>query len=169
MRLTPALLLSLLLSLLIHTWLLSLTFGGQGLWLPGFLFPWQDRRIEAPDLRVIVVPPQIAATEPAVAPVAEPSQQTVQQPVASGPAPTPSVASETARQLASLAQRTSRCNAVLRSRSNGLPFNHVELAFFTVRVIPEMVPGIPMPTLEVRINSRSISATPSLTARTVAS
>ena len=34
-RLTHAL----LLSLLIHTWLLSLTFGGQGLWLPGFSFP----------------------------------------------------------------------------------------------------------------------------------
>ena len=47
-RLTHAL----LLSLLIHAWLLNLTFGGQGLWLPGFGFPWQDRRIEAPDLRV---------------------------------------------------------------------------------------------------------------------
>jgi hypothetical protein len=29
---------ALLLSLLIHTLLLSLTFGGQGLWLPGFGF-----------------------------------------------------------------------------------------------------------------------------------
>ena len=56
-RLTHAL----LLSLLIHTLLLSLTFGGQGLWLPGFGFPWQDRRIEAPDLRVVVVPPQVTA------------------------------------------------------------------------------------------------------------
>jgi len=45
---------ALLLSLLIHTLLLSLTFGGQGLWLPGFGFPWRDRRIEAPDLRVVV-------------------------------------------------------------------------------------------------------------------
>ena len=59
-RLTHAL----LLSLLIHTLLLSLTFGGQGLWLPGFGFPWQDRRIEAPDLRVVVVPPQVTAAEP---------------------------------------------------------------------------------------------------------
>ena len=40
-RLAPAL----LLSLLIHAWLLSLTFGGQGLWFPGFGFPWQERRI----------------------------------------------------------------------------------------------------------------------------
>src|ERR1700682_3229159 len=87
-RLTHAL----LLSLLIHTLLLSLTFGGQGLGLPGFGFPWQDRRIEAPDLRVVVVPAQVTAAEPAVTPVAEPLQQAwVEQPVASGPALTPSV------------------------------------------------------------------------------
>src|SRR6202521_3753241 len=87
-RLTHAL----LLSLLIHTVVLSLTFGGQGLWLPGFGFPWQDRRIEVPDLRVVVVPAQVTAAEPAVAPVAEPLQQAwVEQPVASGPALTPSV------------------------------------------------------------------------------
>ena len=86
-RLTHAL----LLSLLIHTLLLSLTFGGQG-WLPGFGFPWQDRRIEVPDLRVVVVPAQVTAAEPAVTAVAEPLQQAwVEQPVASGPAPTPSV------------------------------------------------------------------------------
>src|SRR5260370_17652029 len=82
-RLTHAL----LLSLLIHTLLLSLTFGGQGLWLPGFGFPWQDRRIEVSDLRVVVVPAQVTA---AVTPVAEPLQPAwVGQPVASGPAPTP--------------------------------------------------------------------------------
>src|SRR5450755_197091 len=87
-RLTHAL----LLSLLIHTLLLSLTFGGQGPWLPGFGFPWQDRRIEAPDLRVVVVPPQVTAAEPAVTPVAEPLQQAwVEQPIASRPALTPSV------------------------------------------------------------------------------
>ena len=87
-RLTHAL----LLSLLIHTLLLSLTFGGQGLWLLGFGLPWQDRRIEVPDLRVVVVPAQVTATEPAVTPVAEPLQQAwVEQPVASEPALTPSV------------------------------------------------------------------------------
>ncbi len=87
-RLTHAL----LLSLLIHALLLSLTFGGQGRWLLGFGFPWQDRRIEVPDLRVVVVPAQVTAAEPAVTPVAEPLQQaSVEQPVASGPAPTPSV------------------------------------------------------------------------------
>jgi outer membrane biosynthesis protein TonB/uncharacterized protein YjbI with pentapeptide repeats len=87
-RLTHAL----LLSLLIHTLLLSLTFGGQGLWLPGFGFPWQDRRIEVLDLRVVVVPAQVTAAEPAVTPVAEPLQQAwVEQPVASGPKLTSSV------------------------------------------------------------------------------
>jgi outer membrane biosynthesis protein TonB len=81
--------LALLLSLLIHALLLSLIFGGGG-WLPGFLFPWQDRRIEEPDLRVVVVPAQVPAAAPAAAPVAEALQQeSVEQPVASGPALTP--------------------------------------------------------------------------------
>jgi chemotaxis protein histidine kinase CheA len=82
---------ALLLSLLIHTLLLSLTFGGQGFWVPSFGFPWQVRRIEVPDLRVVLVPPD-TAVHPAVTPVAEPSQQAwVEQPVASGSVPTPSV------------------------------------------------------------------------------
>jgi chemotaxis protein histidine kinase CheA len=86
-RLTHAL----LLSLLIHALLLTLTFGGQGIGLPGFGFPWQDRRIEAPDLRVVVVPVQVTAAEPAVTPVAQPMQQArVEQPVASGSVLTPS-------------------------------------------------------------------------------
>jgi hypothetical protein len=40
--------LALALSLLLHTLLLTLTFGGYGLGIPGFGFPWQDRRIETP-------------------------------------------------------------------------------------------------------------------------
>jgi TonB family protein len=83
---------ALLLSLLIHSFLLSLIFGGQGLWRPGIGFPWLDRRIEAPDLRVVVVTPEVAASEPAETPVAEPAPQaSVEQPVASAPPPTPSV------------------------------------------------------------------------------
>ena len=81
-----------LLSLVIHASLLSLTFGGQGLWLPGFGFRWQDRGIEARDLRVEVVPAQVKATEPAVTLVAVPVKQAwVEQPVARWPALTPSV------------------------------------------------------------------------------
>ena len=83
---------ALLLSLLFHAWLLSLNFSGQGLRLPGFGFPWQDRRIEEPDLRVVVVAPQATAPEPAVELVAEPLQPpAVEQPAAGAPAPTTSV------------------------------------------------------------------------------
>jgi TolA protein len=84
--------LALLLSLLFHTLLLSLIFGGQGLGLPGFGFPWRDRRIEAPDVRVALVPTHVRAAESAITSVAEPLQQaSIEQPVASGPAPTPSM------------------------------------------------------------------------------
>src|SRR5208283_1979869 len=71
------------------------------------------------------------------------------------PAPAPSVASETARQLASFAQRTSRCSASPRSRSNGLPIIHTELAFFTAWVIREIELGMPTPTVALRCSSRS--------------
>jgi len=82
---------ALLLSLLIHALLLSLTFGGEGLGLPGFGFPWRDRRIEAPGLIVTLVPPQVTPAEPAIPSVAEPLQQApVEQPAASRPVPTPS-------------------------------------------------------------------------------
>ncbi len=52
-----------LLSLLIHSLLLSLIFGGQGLGFPGFGFPWQDRRIEVPDLRVVLIAAQAPAAD----------------------------------------------------------------------------------------------------------
>jgi hypothetical protein len=82
---------ALLLSLLIHALLLSLTFGGEGLGLPGFGFPWRDRRIEAPGLSVALVPSQVTPAEPAIPSVAEPLQQApVEQPAASRTLPTPS-------------------------------------------------------------------------------
>jgi hypothetical protein len=82
---------ALLLSLLIHALLLSLTFGGEGLGLPGFGFPWRDRRIEAPRLSVALVPPQVTPAELAIPSVAEPLQQArVEQPAASRLVPTPS-------------------------------------------------------------------------------
>src|SRR6266480_229696 len=83
------------------------------------------------------------------------------------PVPAPSVASETARQLASFAHRTSRPSARLRSLSNGFPFSHVELAFFTKPVFLEIVPGIPIPTLELRPSSFSIPSAACATACTV--
>ncbi|MBV8034190.1 TonB C-terminal domain-containing protein [Roseateles sp.] len=48
---------ALLVSLLVHALLLSLTFGGEGLGLPGLTLPWQARRAEVPDLRVVLVTP----------------------------------------------------------------------------------------------------------------
>ena len=58
---------ALLLSLLIHALLLSLTFGGgQGLGLPGFGLPWRERRLEADDLRMVLVPAQVTASAPAL-------------------------------------------------------------------------------------------------------
>ena len=78
--------------MLIHSLLLNLTFGGQGLGRPGFGFPWGDRRIEVPDLRLLLVPTHISEGEPVNASVAEPLQQApIEQPVASAPPPIPSV------------------------------------------------------------------------------
>lgn len=89
--------LALLLSLLIHTLLLSLSFGGLGSGLPGFVFPWRERRIEAPDLRVLLVPARATAAEPTVKSptlVAEPLQQPlIERIVVNVPVPTPTVSS----------------------------------------------------------------------------
>ncbi len=83
--------LALLLSLLAHALLLSLIFSGQGLGLPGFGFPWLERRIEAPELRVVLAPVRVAGAESAITPVAEPAQQASNEPpVAGEPAPTSS-------------------------------------------------------------------------------
>jgi outer membrane biosynthesis protein TonB len=88
-RLAPAL----LLSLLIHALLMNLTFNGQGHWIPGFGLPWQERRIEVPDLRVALSPAQLTAAEPAVTPIAEPTpQERVERSVVRSSASTPFVA-----------------------------------------------------------------------------
>jgi hypothetical protein len=62
------------------------------------------------------------------------------------PAPAPSAASETAKQLASFITRTGRPRRASRSRPNAWPLIHVLLAFFTT---PAAVtaPGIPTPTV----------------------
>ena len=64
---------SLLLSLLFHGLLLSLTFGGQGLGLPTLSFPWQERRVEVPELRVVLVPEPITPAATAVQSAAGPA------------------------------------------------------------------------------------------------
>ncbi len=81
---------SLLLSLLIHGLLLSLTFSGQGLGLPSLGFPWQDRRVEVPELRLVLVPAPVARAVTRVDSVAGAAQQaSIEPPVAGGRAPTP--------------------------------------------------------------------------------
>ena len=83
---------ALLLSLLVHALLLTLVFEGQGLGLPGFGFPWRERRIEAPELRVVLAPAPGTAGTQAPAPAAAPAQQAlIDRPVPREPAPPSSV------------------------------------------------------------------------------
>ncbi|MGB3427221.1 MAG: hypothetical protein WBA53_03510, partial [Burkholderiaceae bacterium] len=62
---------ALLLSLLLHAPLLALTAGGTGIGLPGFDFPWRDRRSETSELRVVLVPPEAPAAAPATTPAVQ--------------------------------------------------------------------------------------------------
>jgi hypothetical protein len=82
--------LAFLLSLLFHGLLLSMTFGGQGLGLPGFGFPWGERRAEAPDLRVLLVPAPVTAAEPADTSAEGPPEISIRRTVAGRTAPIPS-------------------------------------------------------------------------------
>jgi hypothetical protein len=87
----------------------------------------------------------------------------------SAPAAAPSTASDTARQLASLARRTSRARRPERSAPKGLPLSQVELAFLTSPVAVDTVPGMPTPTVPTPPAMRSSSDTSPTTASTVAS
>ncbi|MBU7576246.1 MAG: hypothetical protein KAF64_23000, partial [Hydrogenophaga sp.] len=62
-------------SLVFHALLLTLTFGGQGMGLPGFGFPWQERRAEVPTLHVVLGPVQPPSAPPPAVPA--PSGQPV--------------------------------------------------------------------------------------------
>ena len=68
----------------------------------------------------------------------------------SAPAAAPSVASDRARQLASLARATGWPMAASMSCCSGWPFRQVELQFF---IKPEAVrvPGVPMPMLMLAV------------------
>jgi hypothetical protein len=86
------LVLALLLSLVMHVLVLNLKFGGEELGLPGLAFPWRDRRIEAPALRIELIPARATAAGPAVKSVAEPSQRAaIEAPVAVRPTSAPTV------------------------------------------------------------------------------
>ena len=68
-----ALTLAVLVSLLMHGLLLSLGLGGQGSGLPGLALPWQERRSEAPDLQIVLVPARVAPPEGAAQLADEPA------------------------------------------------------------------------------------------------
>ncbi|MGI9025413.1 MAG: energy transducer TonB [Burkholderiaceae bacterium] len=89
-----------MLSLLSHALLLNLDFGGQELGFPRFGLPWQDRRIDVPELRVVLVPPRVQASEPATRSVAKPLRSApIKPPPAPVPVDRPSVSSTQARRL----------------------------------------------------------------------
>lgn len=78
---------ALALSLLVHALLLSLSFGADGPGLPGLVFPWQERRAEAPELRVVLAQ---APQAPALAPVAAAAlSEAAEPPAAAEPAAAP--------------------------------------------------------------------------------
>ncbi|MDP1532393.1 MAG: hypothetical protein Q8L92_02310, partial [Rubrivivax sp.] len=82
--------LALLFSLLIHGLLLSLTFGGDGSGLPGLGWPWQERRVEAPELRVVLLPAQVVEEAPQELAIGEPpptAMATIEPAVGEGPVP----------------------------------------------------------------------------------
>ena len=85
---------ALLLSLLAHTLLLSITLGGQSFGLPKLSFPWQERRLGANDLRIMLAPaqPTTAASTPAPAPAEMPPSEITK--VVPTPAEQPEAASK---------------------------------------------------------------------------
>ena len=83
------------------------------------------------------------------------------------PAAAPSVASDSAKQFASLANRIGRSSSRDRSSASARPFSHVEFEFLISPVAGETVPGIPIPTLHGVATSRSMPATRPLTADSV--
>ena len=87
------------------------------------------------------------------------------------PAPAPSVASDSAKQFASLLMRTARASAASRSRASGWPLSHTELEPRSSPVARESDPGVPIPTGDApgtTPNWRSASATSAAIAASVA-
>ena len=58
---------ALVVSGLLHVVLLSQLVSGEGLGLPGFVLPWQERRVAVPDVQVVLAPLPPVPAEPASA------------------------------------------------------------------------------------------------------
>jgi hypothetical protein len=86
------------------------------------------------------------------------------------PAPAPSTASDSAKQLASLVMRTGRASMAARSRAIGWPLRHTEFDPRSKPVAREIDPGVPTPTVAAprgRARSRSAASTSAATAASV--
>jgi len=115
---------ALLLSLLIHTLLLHLTFGNHG-WLPGFRFPWQDRRIAVPDLRVSLVPARSTPAEPAVIARTQPARQRrVEQPGSKAASPTPPVSDASVKEELTAKEAQTNPKEEAAPAAAAIPANH---------------------------------------------
>ena len=154
--------LALLLSLLIHALLLSLTFGGEELGLPGLVFPWRDRRIEVPELRIVLVPAHVTPAEPVVMSVAEPSQRvSIDPPVAGGPAPTLPVLPALGPQgravaNAPAAKPTAQADATRNAMASAAPAKAPMRAKGLDRTVPVQIPEPAM--IDVEPSDRPSSA-----------
>ena len=83
-----------LFSLSVHALLLSLSFSGQGLGLPGFGFPWEARRTEVPDLHAVLLPAPAPLLSPIPAPIPVPSPPSAPLPNAGAEPAVPAIAPE---------------------------------------------------------------------------
>src|SRR5262245_34047572 len=81
--------LGLLASLVIHAVVLSLELGGQGFGLPGITLPWRDRRIDVPDIRIVLMPSPARVAPAAPAPQPEPPRASLEAPAPAGLAANP--------------------------------------------------------------------------------
>lgn len=63
---------ALVISAVIHAGLLSITLGGQTFGLPALKFPWQERRLHANDLQVLLLPPRPSPAEATLPPAPDP-------------------------------------------------------------------------------------------------
>ncbi len=87
---------ALLLSLLVHALVLSLAFGVEGLGLPGLALPWRERRVEVPDLQVVLVEAAAPAAAPPPAPAVPSRVDRASQARTDGAAPAAPSRAETA-------------------------------------------------------------------------
>jgi len=151
----PPMRLALVLSVLAHALLLSLSFGGDGFGLPGLTLPWQQKRFHADDLHVV----QLLHTPRAALP-AEVLPQPDSAPV---PVPVPANVTEPAAVLTPAPLSESATASVLTpATANVAPSTAPTTALAEPPTIAAQTP--PAPTLTARsppeVNARVVPAPP---------